>query len=131
MDASTHGERAQAYRVYIEPGVEDAYVATVPDFPGISGCGDSPHEAVAEAYAGLADALETFELDGRAVPEPLAAFNGQLTVRVPRTLQRLLVDRAEREGVSVNAAVTMLLTQALQAEALVPPVRRKKAAQRR
>lgn len=51
--------------------------------------------------------------DGMPVPEPVpeaADFSGRFNVRIPRSLHRELVRRAEEEDVSLNQIVTYLLS---------------------
>lgn len=43
-------------------------------------------------------------------------FSGKFTVRLPRSLHQLLVDRAEREGVSLNLFVTNALSKEVAAK---------------
>jgi antitoxin HicB len=38
-------------------------------------------------------------------------YSGKFTVRLPRSLHQALVDRAEREGVSLNLFVTNALSR--------------------
>jgi antitoxin HicB len=42
-------------------------------------------------------------------------FSGKFTVRLPRSLHQALVDRAEREGVSLNLFVTNALSRTVAA----------------
>lgn len=52
--------------------------------------------------------------DGRPIPQPRKSdeFSGKFVVRVPKSLHRELVERAEQEGVSLNAYVNMALAKA-------------------
>lgn len=88
-----------------------AYVAVCPEFPGLSGLGDSPEAALAEAQAALRLAVETHEAEGWPLPaaEALKEFSGQFRLRVPRTLHARLVQRAEDDGVSLNTLAVSLL----------------------
>lgn len=43
-------------------------------------------------------------------------FSGKFTVRLPRSLHQALVDRAEREGVSLNLFVTNALSREVAAK---------------
>ncbi len=53
--------------------------------------------------------------DGQAIPEPRPAedYSGKFVVRVPKSLHRELVEAAEREGVSLNAFVNVVLGRAI------------------
>jgi antitoxin HicB len=111
--ADSYLARARRYAAVVVPGAEDPFVARAVDFPGVVGAGDTPEEAEAELHNGLADMIEHLEALGRAVPEPLSTYSGTFSVRVPKSLHMALVQRARAEGVSVNAEVTLLLSQAL------------------
>ncbi|MBX9569136.1 MAG: type II toxin-antitoxin system HicB family antitoxin [Candidatus Obscuribacterales bacterium] len=53
--------------------------------------------------------------------EQFLSYSGKFTVRLPRSLHQALVDRAEKEGVSLN----LFVTNALSRTVAVPSARRK------
>lgn len=59
----------------------------------------------------IADAIEA----GDPVPEPMSEdeFSGKFSVRLPKSLHRDLVRRAEREGVSLNQYITSVLSRSV------------------
>jgi predicted HicB family RNase H-like nuclease len=83
------------------------YVATSPEFPGLSGLGSTAEEAVRELQAAMEAAVEAFVEDGEPIPEPLYAqsFSGQFRLRIPKSLHSALTVRAQAEGVSLNTLV--------------------------
>jgi len=91
---------------------DDAYIASCPEFSGVSGFGDSQEAAIAEAKRALELAIETFRVEGWPLPNPtvLESHSGQFRVRVPRTLHAMLAEGAEVEGVSLNSYVISLLS---------------------
>jgi antitoxin HicB len=117
-----HVARARRYPMAI--AMEDGdWVARVvgPDFPFVIGAAETPEAAAAELISALATVIAGFERDGDAVPEPAEAYSGHLNARLPKSLHRALAQRAAAEGMSVNATLTYLLTQALTAEAPALP----------
>lgn len=89
------------------------YVIVFPDLPGcltqIDSLDELPHmvEDVRTLW------LETeYEL-GAEMPLPSypEEYSGKFNVRLPRSLHRQLVESAERDGVSLNQYVTMLLSR--------------------
>ncbi|MCL4804481.1 MAG: type II toxin-antitoxin system HicB family antitoxin [Anaerolineae bacterium] len=60
----------------------------------------------------IADAIDA----GDSVPEPRNEdeFSGKFSVRLPRSLHRDLVRRAEDEGVSLNQYITSVLSRAVE-----------------
>ena len=59
--------------------------------------------------------LEVALEDGQSIPEPGPAksYSGKFVVRVPKSLHRTLVETAEKEGVSLNALVNVVLAGAV------------------
>ena len=93
---------------------DSAFVAECPEFEGISALGSSYGEAVSELETALRLGLEAHEEEGWAIPEPIMMprYSGQFRLRVPRSLHGWLVDRAQREGISLNTLVVELLSEA-------------------
>ena len=60
---------AYSFRVLWSEG-DDAYIASCPEFSGISGFGESEESAIAEAKQALELAIETFREEGWPLPEP-------------------------------------------------------------
>lgn len=94
---------------------DEAYVATCPEFDGVSGAGKSAEAALKEARVALRLALATCEAEGWTAPAArmLAEHSGQFRLRIPRSLHARLVQRAEDEGVSLNALALALLAQGM------------------
>jgi antitoxin HicB len=59
--------------------------------------------------------IETALEDGRVIPPPrlTAQHSGKFLVRVPRSLHRQLADAADRDGVSLNNLVNVILARAM------------------
>jgi antitoxin HicB len=90
------------------------YLIEFPEYPGCVADGETPEEAMREGCDALASYLRTLEELGRPVPLPGEnAYTGQWRQRVPKSLHAALSRRAEREGVSLNMLVTMLLAEGL------------------
>ena len=68
--------RPEDYEVDISPLAEadgGGFMAIVPDLPGCRSDGDTPHEALSNAYDAIASWIEAAEDLGRVVPEPRRA----------------------------------------------------------
>ncbi len=115
------------------------YVVTFPDLPGCA-----THVERIEDIGAVANEIRRLWIrteyeDGANIPEPSypEEYSGKFVVRLPRSLHRRLAESAEREGVSLNQYVVMLLSggdaeqrvaqrieavsrQLAQAEAVVP-----------
>jgi len=103
------------YSIEIAWGEEDeGYIATVPEFPGLSAFGETWEEAAAQAKDALRGFIETYSEDGLPLPPPQERpqYSGQLRLRMPRSLHARLVQRAGIEGVSLNQLLVSLLSEA-------------------
>ena len=100
------------YSLNITWSAEDqGYIATCPEFPGLSAFGETVEDAIAEAKLAQELFVETFEAEGIPLPEPhsLAGFSGQFRLRIPPTLHAQLTRMADLERVSLNQYVLMIL----------------------
>ena len=99
-----------------------AYVATCPEFPGVSAFGDTAEDAVREGQVALSLVVEDMVEDGEALPAPwtVSGYSGQFRLRVPAYLHRQLAERAELEGVSLNTLAVSYLAAGLGAPGPAP-----------
>jgi predicted RNase H-like HicB family nuclease len=90
---------------------DKGYIATVPEFPGLSGFGKSPDKAVRKAMEAVQMAIEIMEEDGESIPVPekLVQASGQIRLRMRKALHRDLIVAAAREGVSLNTYILSLI----------------------
>src|SRR5919206_1783464 len=107
--------RMNKYSFNVRWSDEDVcYVAVCPDFPGLSGLGETAEEALAELQVALTASIETYQEEGWPLPQPhtMSAHSGKLLVRMPRSLHTRLAQQAEVEGVSLNTLVITILAEA-------------------
>jgi antitoxin HicB len=98
---------------------ERPWRAAVEELPGCEARGATPADAAAKIPAALADWIASARASGREVPEPKGArdYSGKLLLRMSKTLHSELAQAAERDDVSLNAYINILL-----ASAINPPV---------
>lgn len=105
------------YRKYVAWSDEDqAWIATSPDFPGLSAAADSDVDALAQLRDVLEGAIATYQEEGWPLPEPQplqTEYSGQLRLRLPRSLHAAAVQRAEEEGISLNSLLQCFVAQGL------------------
>ena len=91
----------------------DHWFAQVVELPGCMTEGDSATEAAEMILDALTGWIATALEDGLPIPEPrpVEDYSGRFVVRVPRSLHRDLVCAAEREGVSLNQYINLVLSQ--------------------
>ncbi|MBT4511680.1 MAG: type II toxin-antitoxin system HicB family antitoxin [Chloroflexi bacterium] len=97
---------------------DECYVATIPEFPGLSAFGETPEEAANEARIAVEGFIETMLEDGEEVPAPqkVKTHSGQIRLRLPSSLHKKLAEEADREGVSLNTHMLYLLSNNYGAE---------------
>lgn len=103
------------YRKVITSMGEDGWFIQVPDLPGCQSDGDTEVEALENIKEAMLGWIESALMDGATIPEPTVVpeYSGKLLVRMPKTLHRRLIERAEDEGVSANQLAVALLAKAL------------------
>ena len=105
---------AMNYRMeIIEDREEGGYVVSYPELPGCLTCGETIESAVANAIDAKKAWLEAALEEGIEIHEPdsLDEYSGQFKLRIPRSLHRSLVERSEKEGISVNQCCVYLLSR--------------------
>ncbi len=102
------------YSINLSWSVEDeGYIATIPEFPGLSAFGETPSDAVEEAKMAAEGFIKIYRENGRPLPEPttLSDFSGQLRIRIPKSLHASLSEEAKKEGISLNTYINHLLSE--------------------
>jgi predicted HicB family RNase H-like nuclease len=95
---------------------DKCYIATSPEFPGLSAWGDSHQEAVKEFDVVLEESIEVYKEKGWALPHPqkVQDYSGQFRLRLPKSLHAGLAERAELDGVSLNTLAVQYLAAGLE-----------------
>ena len=89
------------------------WVARIAELPHCMIHGETPQEAVAEIEEVKREWIESNLERGIKIPEPFSRkYSGQITLRIPPSLHRLISDRAALEDVSLNQFMTSALAQA-------------------
>ncbi len=108
------------YRITLRRLTEDEGGGWLAENPELDGCiadGETPEEALSRLAAAQDDWLAVAAEMGRSVPEPgydeELSKSGKLSVRIPKSLHRMLARRAEDENISINALVQYLLAYGL------------------
>jgi len=93
------------------------FLVEFPDLPGCVSDGETIEEAVENGADAVRCWIAAMREAGRPIPAPSVssddAFSGKWQQRVPKSLHRRLVDRARREGVSLNTLVIAILSEGL------------------
>lgn len=111
------------YTIQLTREDEETWFARVLELPGCMTEGDSAEEAVEMIFDAMAGWLEIALEDGRPIPEPRPVddYSGKFVVRVPRTLHRQLVEASDREGVSLNQYINVILAAGVTPSSIPAP----------
>lgn len=92
---------------------EEGYVARVLELPGCLTQADNFTELGEMIQDAMRAWIESALEDGQSIPEPRTwdEYSGKFVVRLPRSLHRQLAERAMKEGVSLNALISVALAQ--------------------
>lgn len=88
---------------------DEGYIATCPEFIGLSAFGESPEKALAEAQVALKLFIESYIEDGTPLPEPeiVQEYSGQIRLRLPKSLHGRAAQKAAEDGTSLNQYLTL------------------------
>lgn len=89
------------------------YLVEFPDLPGCMSDGETVDEAIANGMDAKQAWLAVAKEAERPIPEPGGQLSGKWVQRVPRSVHARLVERAAREGVSLNTLVVSLIAEGL------------------
>lgn len=92
---------------------ETLFEARVKELPDLLEYGESYQETYDLVVDSIETAAAAFAEKGRAFPAatvPTDDFSGRVTLRLPRSLHRALVETAESEGVSLNQHLANVLS---------------------
>jgi predicted RNase H-like HicB family nuclease len=92
---------------------DECYIATIPEFSGLSAFGDTQEDAIQEALVALEGFVEVYREDNVPLPIPKThkPHSGQTRLRLPKSLHAILVEEAKNEGVSLNTYILNLLAR--------------------
>ena len=104
------------YSVVLIPAEEGGYAVKIAELPGCLSQGETVEEALAMIEDAKRGWLEVALNEGMDIPEPgreEEEYSGRILLRAPKSLHRELVQRARREGVSLNQFITYQLSKGL------------------
>ena len=105
------------YNIIVEmwdDGEGPYWVARIAELPHCLIHGDTPGEAIAEIEEVKRDWIKSSLERGLKIPEPIPhKYSGQISLRIPPSIHRLLSDEAVAEGISLNQYMTTALATAV------------------
>ena len=91
---------------------EVLFEARVRELPDLAEYADTAEEAYALAIDAIATTADVLTERGKSMPpplEPVDDWSGRVTLRLPRSLHRLLSETADDEGCSLNQHIVNVL----------------------
>lgn len=102
------------YTIEITPD-EDSYFVKIKELEGCMTVGESKSDALAMIEDAMREWLAVAIEDGIEIPLPETMqadrYAGKFPLRLPKTLHRKLAENAEKDGVSLNQYMVMLLSE--------------------
>ena len=106
--------RFEVYTDYSGYG-DKVYVVKYFDLENVIGVGDTIEAAIEEARCNLEVYLEYCDENNIIVPEATIHeeldYSGKITVRMSKTLHKLVDERAKKEGISINLFLNEAISQ--------------------
>ncbi len=105
---------ALPYTIELTPD-DGSFFVKVKELEGCMSVGESSTDALAMIEDAMREWLAAAIEDGIEIPLPEAMqadrFSGKFPLRLPKSLHRKLAENAERDGVSLNQYLVMLLSE--------------------
>ena len=100
----------------LSPEDGGGYYITYPDLPGCSSDGETIEEAIKMGEDARICWIETAYEIGKEIPMPFSYidnFKGRITVRVPKTMHKELIEEADEEGISLNQYLIYIISKGM------------------
>lgn len=94
---------------------DGGYIVEFPDLKYCVGTGDTIEEAINDAMFAKNEWIKASYEAGITIPEPLSneEYNGRITLRIPKSLHRMVVEIAKKEGISANQFLSHLISMGI------------------
>lgn len=104
------------YTVLVRQNEDGTFFAEIEELPGCMTEADNIEQLLDMIKDAQRTWIQAALARGLPIPEPRSQeeFSGRFLVRIPKSLHRNLVRKAQKEGVSLNQLATMALAQIVQ-----------------
>ncbi len=113
MEKSLESYLNADYPFTVRPDTDDGgYIVEFPDLRYCVGTGDTVDEAIADAMTAKSEWIKASYEDRITIPEPQSneEYNGRISLRIPKSLHRHIIEAAKNEGVSANQFLSHLIS---------------------
>ena len=106
----------------LPPEEGGGYLIEFPDLPGCMSDGDTIEETIENGKDAVFCWIESAKEFGDEIPQPGSAnrFSGHWIQQIPEHIHTQLSQRAEQEGISLNALITAVLSAELESREASP-----------
>lgn len=104
------------YPFTVRPDLDDGgYIVEFPDIQYCVGTGDTLEEAIKDAIIAKEQWLKAAYENGIMVPLPAIQedkeeYSGRVTLRIPKSLHKMVIEIAKKEGVCANQFLSHLIS---------------------
>jgi len=94
---------------------DNDFGAFIEEIPEVSAFGETPDKAINELEEVYELWLESCQEEGYPIPAPfnVRSYSGKFVIRIPKSLHRTLVEKANEEGISLNQEAVYCITRGL------------------
>jgi len=104
------------YPFTVRPDIDDGgYIVEFQDLQYCVGTGDTVEESIKDAMIAKEQWIKAAHENGITIPLPSIQedkdeYSGRVTLRIPKSLHRLVIETAKKEGVSANQFLSHLIS---------------------
>lgn len=104
------------YPFIVRPDTDDGgYIVEFTDLRYCVGTGDTIEKAVKDALLAKSEWIKASFEAGIAIPEPNESeeYSGRISLRIPKSLHKMVIEKAKKEGVSANQFLSHLISMSV------------------
>ena len=107
------------YPFTVRPDLDDdGYIVEFSDIQYCVGTGDTVEEAINDAMIAKREWIKAALESGMTIPLPSVQndreeYGGRITLRIPKSLHKMIMDTAKKEGVSANQFLSHLISMGM------------------
>jgi len=101
------------YPFTVRPDTDDGgYILEFPDLRYCVGTGDTIEEAINDAMFAKSEWIKAAIEKDISISEPSCSeeYNGRISLRIPKSLHKMVIEAARKEGVSANQYLSHLIS---------------------
>lgn len=104
------------YSFTVRPDLDDdGYIVEFPDIQYCVGTGDTVEEAIKDAMIAKEQWIKAAHENGITIPLPSVQeekeeYSGRISLRIPKSLHKMVIETAKKEGVSANQFLSHLIS---------------------